>query len=104
MATQTATKEKLQATSSSEIPVTVDNFRRAESDMYFNVVVDKEDGFGKFHHHGELFSVDNQTVVRGNRDTIYSSAVFDLDAGQVTITLPDAGKRFMSMMIVNEDH
>jgi hypothetical protein len=29
--------------------------------------------------------------------------VFDLDAGPVTITLPDAGKRFMSMQIINED-
>ena len=26
-----------------------------------------------------------------NRDTLYSAAVFDLDAGPVTITLPDAG-------------
>jgi hypothetical protein len=30
-------------------------------------------------------------------------AVFDLDAGPVTVTLPDAGKRFMSMQVVNED-
>jgi hypothetical protein len=42
-------------------------------------------------------------VVRGNRDTLYSSAVFDMDAGTVTITLPDAGSRFMSLMILNED-
>ena len=38
-----------------------------------------------------------------NRDTLYSTAVFDLDAGPVTITLPNAGKRFMSMQVVNED-
>ena len=31
-------------------------------------------------------------------------AVFDLDAGPVTITLPDAGNRFMSMLIIDEDH
>jgi hypothetical protein len=30
--------------------------------------------------------------------------VFDLDAGAVTVTLPDAGGRFMSMMVVNQDH
>jgi hypothetical protein len=30
--------------------------------------------------------------------------VFDLDAGPVTITLPDAGNRFMTMMLVDEDH
>ena len=46
--------------------------------------------------------IDNQTVVRLNRDTLYSSAVLDLDAGPVTITLPDAGKRFMSMQVTSE--
>jgi hypothetical protein len=30
--------------------------------------------------------------------------VFDLDAGPVTITLPDAGKRFMAVQVVDEDH
>ena len=30
--------------------------------------------------------------------------MFDLDAGPVTITLPDAGKRFMSMQVISEDH
>ncbi len=43
-------------------------------------------------------------MIRLNRDTLYSSAVFDLDAGPVTITLPDAGKRFMSMQVISEDH
>ena len=43
-------------------------------------------------------------MIRLNRDTLYSSAVFDLDAGPVTITMPDAGKRFMSMQVINEDH
>jgi para-nitrobenzyl esterase len=39
-----------------------------------------------------------------NRDTLYSSGVFDLDAGPLTITLPDAGRRFMSMQVINQDH
>ncbi|MET3649220.1 DUF1254 domain-containing protein [Phyllobacterium ifriqiyense] len=39
-----------------------------------------------------------------NHDTLYSEAVFDLDVGPVTITLPNAGKRFMSVQVVNEDH
>ena len=45
-------------------------------------------------------SIDAQDVVRMNRDTLYSSGVFDLDAAPVTITLPDAGKRFMSMQVI----
>jgi hypothetical protein len=44
-----------------------------------------------------------QTVVRPNRDTLYSSAVFDLDAAPVTITLPDSGARFMSMLVIDQD-
>lgn len=85
------------------MPVTVDNFVRAESDLYMGRVV--KDGFlGKFDHRREPASLDNQTVIRLNRDTLYSAAVFDLDAGPVTITLPDAGKRFMSMQVINEDH
>jgi hypothetical protein len=91
-----------QSSDGNAIPVTADNFQRAESDMYFSVVV-KEGGFGRFTHHREPIPIDNQTVVRANRDTLYSSAVFDLDAGPVTISLPDAGRRFMSMMLLDED-
>lgn len=85
------------------IPVGVDNFPRAESDLYFGNMI-KDGAFGKFLHRREPAEIDNQTVIRLNRDTLYSSAVFDLDAGPVTITMPNAGKRFMSLMIINEDH
>src|SRR5271156_3842182 len=85
------------------VPVTVENFIRAESDLYFSAVALKEDGFGKFEHKRVLSPIDDQTVIRQNRDTLYSAAVFDLDAGPVTITLPDAGKRFMSMQLIDED-
>jgi hypothetical protein len=85
------------------VPVTADNFVRAESDTYFASSV-KEGGLGKLFHRRKPAAIDNQIVIRLNRDTLYSSAVFDLDAGPVTITLPDAGKRFMSMQVINEDH
>jgi hypothetical protein len=86
------------------VPVTVDNFARAESDLYFAGVLKDSGAIGRFNHRREPARIDNQTVIRLNRDTLYSSAVFDLDAGPVTITLPDAGTRFMSMQIINEDH
>lgn len=86
-------------------PVTVDNFARAESDLYFgNAVKDSGGKTGSFNHHREPMAIDHQAVIRANRDTLYSSAVIDLDAGPVTITLPDAGKRFRSLQIINEDH
>ena len=34
---------------------------------------------------------------------VAGAAVFDLDAGPVTITLPDPGKRFLSMQVIDED-
>ena len=82
--------------------VSPDNFVRAESDLYFGNVVD-QNGFGRFFHNRDVTPVDKQLVVRSNRDTLYSAAVFDLDATPVTITMPDAGVRFMSMQVINED-
>jgi hypothetical protein len=85
------------------IPVNPDNFVRAESDLYFANLV-KDGGLGKFHHIRELSPIDNQLVIRQNRDTLYSAGVFDLDAGSVTIGVPDAGDRFMALQVVTEDH
>lgn len=85
------------------VPVNVSNFARAESDLYFGRYV-KNGALGKFVHDREMTPVDKQPVIRMNRDTLYSFAVFDLDAGPVTIVLPDAGKRFMSMQMISEDH
>lgn len=83
--------------------VSPDNFARAESDLYFSGIV-KDNGFGKFHHIRELTPIDHQVVIRQNRDTLYSAAVFDLDAGPVTVTLPDSAGRFMSLQVISEDH
>jgi hypothetical protein len=92
-----------QSLAADAVPVTVDNFVRAESDLYLGNIV-KDGGLGKFNHRREPASIDDQLVIRLNRDTLYSSAAFDLDAGPVTITLPDPGKRFMSMQVISEDH
>lgn len=85
------------------VPVTVNNFVRAESDAYFGNSVARSGGIGRFHHARELMPIDQQVVIRGNRDTLYSSIVLDLDAGPATVTLPDAGGRFMSMQVFDED-
>src|SRR3981081_4334675 len=83
-------------------PVTADNFNRAETDMYFGKRVLKGGRIGNLSHSRELYLTDSP-VVRPNRDTLYSGSVFDYDAGPVTITLPDAGNRFMSMQVIDED-
>jgi hypothetical protein len=85
------------------ISVTPDNFIRAESDLYFGNIVN-DNGFAAFKHNRELSPLDHQLVIRQNRDTLYSAAVFDLDAAPVTITLPDAGDRYLSLQVISEDH
>jgi hypothetical protein len=84
------------------ILVTPDNFNRAETDLNF-AGSDKRQGVGRFLHYREPMSIDFP-IVRPNRDTLYSLSVFDLDAGPVRVTLPEAGQRFMSMQVIDEDH
>ncbi|VEG54577.1 Protein of uncharacterised function (DUF1214) [Mycolicibacterium aurum] len=85
------------------VRVSPDNFIRAESDQYFGNIV-RGGGLGRFIHFRDFGSLDEQLVVRQNRDTLYSAAVFDLDAAPVTVTLPEAGTRFRSLQVITEDH
>lgn len=83
--------------------VTPASFARAETHGYIASVIARG-GMGRFAHLRELAAADRPLVVRPNRDTLYSTAVFDLAAGPVTIRLPKAGSRYFSMMVMNEDH
>jgi hypothetical protein len=83
--------------------VNVDNFKRAETDTYFGKFV-KDAGLGIFAHRRVPAAIDKQDVIRMNRDTLYSSAVVDLDASPATVTLPESGGRFMAMQVINQDH
>lgn len=85
------------------VPVTVDNFTRAETDRYLSSLV-AEGSWGTMRHDRAPAAIDRQTVVRLNRDTLYSSIVVDVDAGPVSVVLPDAGDRFMSLIAINQDH
>lgn len=95
--------DRWEKTADGKILVTPDNFIRAESHAYMAGQF-KDGAFGTFKHTREPAPVDKQLIVRLNRDTIYSSGLFDLDAGPVTITLPDPGERFLSALVINEDH
>ena len=68
------------------VTVTADNFNRTETDKYFADSV-KRGALGKFIHFRALPTVEEaKASVRPHRDTLYSHAVFDLDAGPVTTT------------------
>lgn len=54
-------------------------------------------------HHRVPTPVEHQPVIRMNRDTLYSAAVVDISEG-ATLTIPDGGGRYVSVMVVNQDH
>lgn len=86
----------------SEIPVNVQNFKRAESDVMFSRL-SVGFGLGEWNHTYELKPLDDQPIIRQNRDTLYSSVVVDVRE-DVTVTLPDAGDRYISVWVINQDH
>lgn len=88
---------------SRKIPVTIDNFVRAATDIELGKYASLAGGVNRFYHFREPTPVDKQPTIRMNRDTLYSTAVVDISGGAV-LTLPDAGKRYMSAMVVNQDH
>jgi hypothetical protein len=85
-----------------DLKVNADNFARAESHRMFADLQRDAGGVNRFLHNREPASVD-QTVIRLNRDTHYSFAVVEVSDG-ATLAIPDAGGRYLSVMVVNEDH
>lgn len=82
--------------------VTVDNFVRAETDLTMKRYA-SQGAFGRFLHIRQMVPLDKQDVIRMNRDTLYSAGIFDLTT-PVTIVKPNPGKRFQSMLVINQDH
>jgi hypothetical protein len=87
----------------SDTPVNVTNFARAETDRMFAAIQAQAGGVNQFFHYRAPTPVEQQTVIRMNRDTLYSGAIVDISAG-ATLVIPDAGRRYVSVMIVNQDH
>ena len=85
------------------VPVNVENFVRAETSAQFDRILHMTKGINQFVHLREPTPLDKQNVIRMNRDTLYSAAVVDISKG-ATLIVPDAGERYMSIMVVNEDH
>lgn len=83
--------------------VTIDNFARAETDAMITRMLPILGGQGVFHHDRELAPLDEQPVIRQNRDTLYSVAVVDISEG-ASLTIPEVGSRYISVMVINQDH
>lgn len=83
--------------------VNVDNFRAAETARLFDESLKLTGGINQWFHYRKPTGVDNQPVIRMNRDTLYSGAIVDISEG-ASVTLPDAGDRYMTVMVVNAEH
>ena len=69
----------------------------------FDGVLMRSGGTNQWIHNRQPTPIGSQTVIRMNRDTLYSSVVVDLSQG-ATVTMPDAAGRYMSLSVVNADH
>ncbi|GAA1478822.1 DUF1214 domain-containing protein [Nocardioides aestuarii] len=88
----------------SDIRVSVDNFVRAETNrMFAGVLAANNVATNEWAHNRVPTPLDNQPVIRQNRDTLYSAVVVDISEG-ATLTIPEAQGRYLSAMVVNQDH
>jgi hypothetical protein len=86
-----------------EVDVNALNFVTAQTAMQFETYQQRARGVNKILSAREPVAIDNQPTIRMNRDTLYSMGVVDISQG-ATVTLPDAGSRYMSMMVTNEEN
>lgn len=85
------------------VHVNVDNFVRAETDRMLHDIQRDAGGVNAFRHNRTPAPIDEQTVIRLNRDTLYSFAVADLSGG-AHLSVPQAAGRYLSVMILDRDH
>lgn len=84
--------------------VTRENFVRAETDRMFADVAGLAGGVNRFFIIRNPTPLDQQVVVRMNRDTLYAGAVIDASGGG-TITVPESPDgRYFSVHFIDNDH
>lgn len=94
-----------EANTASDAPVIVTkkNYPTVETSRQFVIQIRRAGGINKLDRWNGITKLDNQPIIRLNQDTVYSMGVIDASKG-ATITLPDAGDRFMSVQFVDEHH
>lgn len=83
--------------------VSLSSFVRLETNRMFTTLQGVAGGVNRWHHVRVPTPLDAQNVIRMNRDTLYSISIVDLAAG-ATVSVPDAGDRYLSVMVVNDTH
>lgn len=85
-------------------PVTEENFIRAETDNMYVQMIGNAGGTNQFFHFRKPTPLDNQTVIRMNRDVLYSGGVFDAKEG-LEIVFPEMpDDRYASVYVIDNDH
>jgi len=84
--------------------VTPETYIRAETDRAFTGSIMQSGGVNVFKHDRTPPPVDQQPIVRMNKDTLYSGAIVDTEGG-ATVTVPEiAGGRYVSVLLIDNDH
>lgn len=98
------TADNITADKAGSVLVTQNNYAKAESQKMFEMNVKRAGGVNKFFHYGGVPTLEQHAqIVRSNNDTVYSTAVIDTSKG-ATITLPDVGDRYISILEVDQNH
>ena len=92
------------SSSATGVQVTQKTYCRAESDRTFFNISRMAGGVNRFFHFRAVTPLDKQTVIRMNKDTLYSMGVVDTSRG-ATITVPVMpADRYFSVFLVDNDH
>jgi hypothetical protein len=87
-----------------DIPVTPETYIRAETDVAFAVFQRRANGINTNDFDREATPLNDQPVIRMNRDTLYGGVLIDTEGG-ATITVPKAEDgRYISVLVVDNDH
>ncbi len=82
--------------------VNYNNFAHVETNLTMHRILKATNGVNQWVHIKQPTPIDKQKIIRMNRDTLYSIAIVDVSKGAI-ITMPDAGKRYISMAVINTD-
>ncbi|WP_335992178.1 DUF1214 domain-containing protein [Pseudoalteromonas sp. CH_XMU1449-3] len=107
--TETTNSEDIKTASSTikstQKLVTPENYIRAEDDFsFFDFQLRAGGKINEFFYITEPTPLDQQSVVRMNKDTLYAGAVVDTEGG-ATVTIPEfPDDRYFSVYVVDNDH
>lgn len=90
-------------TLSADTIVTKQNYPLVETHKQMAITQKNAGGINIFNHKRVVPPVDNQPVIRMNRDTLYSMAIVDARGG-ATVNIPETNGRYISLMYLDENH